>query len=253
MSDFWEEYGKAYAVFAHYCSFDDWKVNLKQIAMEAAGTNQDAPLTVLDVGSGYGKDVLDLSRILLAQTQKIPVFDVVEPPSFAREMLRRILISHTEGGCLRNEYDDISEIGEEQYDAILFMNAAYYIEGFENVLDNCLERHLKPGGRVIILALPETSDFFLDIPDLVLPYNATEIQDVLCKRDIPFSKIQLRSTYYLPEMAALSQSLIDHLYTFMTESKISKEKFLTALVRKRSEGFLDFKDELIVIERTVTG
>ena len=249
MADFWEEYGKAYAVFAHYCSFDDWKTNLKRIALEIAKSSQNAPVSVLDVGTGYGKDVLDLSRILLAEIKGMPIFDIVEPPSFTREMLRRILSPVADGGCLRNEYDDIADIGAECYDTILFMNATYYIEECENVLVDCLERNVNPGGRLVILALPETSDFFLDIPELVLPYNATAIQRFLQERNISFHKIPLQSTYHLPDVLSLSSTLVDHLYSFMTESKIGNSDFIAALGRKQNGGDLDFKDELIVIEK----
>lgn len=249
MSNFWKEYGKAYTLFSQYCNYNDWQIILRRIANEITGTNSNRALSVLDVGTGHGLNALNLLEILYSETGQKHLLDVVEPSHEATFLLQSLLSTVSTGGFLRNIYHNISEIDEAAYDVMIFMHSSYYISEFQHVIKCTYFNNLQKGGKIIILALPDTSPFFLGEKKLLLNNTSTRIKLMLNNLDLKFDSYVLHSRFMLSNAQGISSSGMDAFYHFMTREIIVKDKFVEILRKRTRKEPLDFGDELIVINK----
>ena len=248
LSSFWKEYGKAYIVFSQFCHYGDCQAIVHRIANEIDLISGRNCLSIIDIGTGYGLNILKVLEILFSKTRKRHLLDVVEPSEEALLHLNDLLSREAVGGFLREAYHDISEIKKNLYDVIVIMHSSYYIEGFNKILIDIYKNNLRQGGKIIILALPDSSPFFLG-HCLRLDHTSNWIKTYLGQQNIDYKVFSLQSRFIFPKKFLLTQKGADSLYTFMTRKSITKLEFLKLLKPFVDKGIIDFGDELIIIDK----
>jgi len=247
--DFWKEYGEGYILFSQLFSYENWQTILSRIASEISNVRSSASVSILDVGSGYGINILNILQMLYSEKKVRHILDVVEPSEQARLILRALIPNETLGGFLRNVYSSIADISVKVFDAVLVMHSSYYIDSFETELAKIYNQNVTVGGLVILLALPDTSPFFLQRKELYLPNTSTRIKGYLNREGIEYKTFALRSRFLFPNKIILSKKGMNALYKFMTRGLIPEPEFIVALDKLRSGEAVDFGDELIVIRK----
>lgn len=250
-NDFWKQLGQSFLVFSKFCDFDDWQNILKRLACEIVSVNQQHALSILDVGAGLGINTECIANIIFSQNKIRNIIDIIEPSKSARDISRGLLVTEDKGGSIRNIFPGLVNVKNQIYDVIMFIHSSYYINNFYLTLNSLLKYNLREGGKILILALPSESPFFLD-PKLELPFTSSQIQYYLSQNDINFNAYTLTSKFFINTNFIFSQNEINQLYHFMTSSKkgiLTKGKFCEILKSKAHNGIIDFQDELIVIEK----
>ena len=238
-------------MFSKFCDFNDWQSILNRIASEIIEVQDNKPLSILDVGAGLGINTECIANIVFTHRKIRNSIDIIEPSQHAREIARRLMVSEDKGGILRNFFPNLSDINTRKYDVVIFLHSTYYINDFYNWLQKIFRNNLREGGKVLVLAIPSDSPFFLD-PKLALPHTSSQIKYYLSQKGFEFTPYSLTSKFYINTHFIFSEIEIDHLYHFMTSSKsniISREEFCERLKSKASSGVIDFQDELIVIRK----
>lgn len=250
MSDFWKEYSKSFMIFSQYCSYTDWADILKRIANEIASSNKSNSLSIIDVGTGYGKNINEIMEILFTNNRIRNILDVVEPSNQIHSIIRSLITDFKDDGYLRNLFSNISNFEDKKYDVILFMHSSYYIHDFNNILFKLCSNNLHENGKILILSLPDTSPFFLKKSDLSLPNTSTSIKVFLERISIGYNSYPFSSKFFFNDKFLLSEKTCDHLYHFFTRKLIEKDEFVECIKKVCKNGVIDFNDELIIIRKS---
>ena len=251
INDFWTKFGQAYLVFSKFCDYEDWQSILKRIAEEIIAIQANRPLAVLDVGAGYGINTMYISNIVFNHSRIRSVIDIIEPSKQARETAINLLVREVNGGTLKDAFSNLAEIGKRKYDIILFLHSSYYIQDFHTWLKKIYVTNLRQGGKILILAIPDDSPFFID-PRSRLQFTSSQLKFTLSQGGFDFTPHQLRSRFYVNTNFVISSTEADQLYLFMAQTQIpnmSKEEFCLKLKEKASDGVINLGDELLVIRK----
>lgn len=249
MEDFWERYGESYQIFSQYCSYYDWQNILETIANEIAQAQKEQSYSILDIGPGKGRNILEILEILFTKLRKRNILDIVEPSNIGVNILESLIVSVENGGYLRNIYRDTSNIQDSKYNIILFMHSSYYINNFCELIFKLLSENLFNDGKLLILTLPYESPFFLGKSELYLPNTTEEIIGILEEKKIKYEVHRLESKFFLNKNFDISKSAMEKICFFMTREKISFNDFIILLKKHYKKGVLDFSDDLIVIKK----
>lgn len=250
MTDFWIETGDAYLTFSQYCHYKDWQAILQSIANEiVAVTKRVAVPAVLDVGCGIGINTLNIAEIIYSETRKRVECDVVEPSTWALDIATHVMQKSSDGGFLRKSFTAVHLADDRQYDAILFMHSAYYIKDFGKTLMRLYRHQLREGGAIILLALSDSSPFFLNDSRLILPNTSTAICGTLQKEKLPFAAYPLRSRLVLSDTRLSVAAFVTRLNSFVSRGKLTDSEFRRAMTKITNDGYVDFSDELLVVRR----
>ena len=247
MSDFWLQHDKSYRLFSQYCDTDDWHNILKAVA--GAITEVAKPkcqMSLLDVGCGTGIATETICERIFSNTKNFPQLTVVEPSQVARSRVAANLLYQSEGGVLRNVYASLNELPENaRFDVIMFLHSTYYIRNFQATIKVLVERHLYPGGKIVMLVLPEESSFFLQL---------TALQNCMSgvKHDLQSIGLHdikdhhLQSRFLLPESYNLTENEWKSLCQFFRPEGIELEQFKKLIKRDMAiNNSLDFQDYLV--------
>jgi SAM-dependent methyltransferase len=250
-SDFWKQFGLSFSIFSMYCHYDDWRNILDNICIEIGPNELKHDIKILDIGSGTGKNITEITEMFLSRYNKNVTVDVVEPSKSAQNVIQTNLIYKKNGGHLNNIFSDISEIEMNKYDIILLMHSSYYIKNFEDFIIKIFSCNLNIGGRISILSLPANSVFFLNENKLKLPNTSETICNFLRKNHINFNVKKLSSRFSLNGNASSPKS-VDLLYKFITREEIKIEKFHSLYKKYINKQTVNFNDELITIKNHET-
>nr|VFK25815.1 MAG: hypothetical protein BECKMB1821G_GA0114241_101616 [Candidatus Kentron sp. MB]VFK27174.1 MAG: hypothetical protein BECKMB1821I_GA0114274_100267 [Candidatus Kentron sp. MB]VFK75079.1 MAG: hypothetical protein BECKMB1821H_GA0114242_101516 [Candidatus Kentron sp. MB] len=243
---FWREFDEVYKVFSYYWHAPDKTQILQQIAhcvMDVMPEMPRSPLGILDIGTGKGDKINDIMAMLLSKRRQLAVLDMVEPSAAARENAGQLLSRHEYGGCLRDSFGTLEEIGERAYDAIIANNSIYYLEPFEENIIRCMEK-IKQSGVFIILYLANNNDY------------GSLIRDICEKSGVPhkitFSLLPLR-LFMGKDKESYNSRMVELLKYFYLQkhhdSFPSDREFLEIIETCSHDGFLHMEYCLFVVRK----
>lgn len=248
MTDFWAQFDKSYRLFSQYCDSDDWHLILKVVAgavVKYAG-NPTCQIAILDVGCGSGAATQTVCEQIYARTGCFPSLSVVEPSSMARGRLASNTLPNADCGPLHHAVGQINQLPAElKVDAILFLHSTYYIDDLEKDLATLVNTHLRPGGAVCALVLPEQSPFFFGLPCLANCSDAVE--QTFQALSLTTHSVTLRSRFLLPKGGEFTDSEWEALRKFVMPSATTVAAFKERLNQyKDHDGQIDFQDHLLI-------
>lgn len=248
MTDFWAQFDKSYRLFSQFCDSDDWHLILKVVAgavVKYAG-NPSCQISILDVGCGSGAATQTVCEQIYARTGCFPSLSVVEPSSMARGRLASNTLHNTDCGPLHHTVEHLDNLPTDlKVDVILFLHSTYYIDDLENNVKRLVNSHLRPGGAICALVLPERSPFFLGLPCLTNCSDAVE--RIFTSMNLATRSVTLRSRFLLPKGGEFTEAEWEALRKFVMPSATSvaafKERFNQ---QKDRDGQIDFQDHLLI-------
>lgn len=248
MTDFWTQFDKSYRLFSQYCDSDDWHLILKAVAgavVKYAG-NPNCQISILDVGCGSGAATQTVCEQIYSRTGCFPSLSVVEPSSMARGRLTSNTLLKADCGPLHHAVEQVSKLPADlKVDAILFLHSTYYICDLQKDLSILVNTHLRPGGAVCALVLPEQSPFFLGLPCLA---NCSDtVEGTFRALNLATHSVTLRSRFLLPKGGEFTDAEWEALRRFVMPSATSVAAFKERLnEHKNHEGQIDFQDHLLI-------
>lgn len=253
MTDFWAQFDKSYRLFSQFCDSDDWHLILKVVAgaiTKYAG-NPNCQISILDVGCGSGAGSQTVCEQIYSKTGCFPSLSIVEPSSIARDRLKSNTLPGSDGGPLNLAAETIDSLPSDlKVDAILFLHSTYYIEEMEKQLKKPVDSHLRPGGAVCALVLPEQSPFFLGLPPLTNCSN--EVETIFKSMNLDTRSVTLKSRFLLPKGGAFTDAEMDALRKFFMPIANSSAEFKKRLDDYRNhDGQIDFQDHLLIGKKPV--
>ncbi len=248
MSDFWKKHDHSYRLFSQFCSTDDWYKITSAIAgaIVKYASSKSCQTSILDIGCGTGTSTETICEQIFTKTRCFPSLTIVEPSQTARERVKAHILPRSKLGPLYNSFSNIKEIPEDYVtDAILFLHSTYYIDNFEESLKDLINFHLRPGGAVFALVLPEQSPFFLDLPPL--PNCANKVESLFRLFNLDESSFTLRSRFQFPDGDGFSKAELESLRRFWRPTIPTTEAFGNRLVKYADATLeIDFQDHLII-------
>jgi SAM-dependent methyltransferase len=248
MSDFWAQFDKSYRLFSQFCDSDDWHLILKVVAgavIKYAG-NPSCQISILDVGCGSGAATQTVCEQIYAKTGCFPSLSVVEPSSVALARLASNTLPNSDCGPLHHAVTEVDKLPSElRVDAILFLHSTYYIDDLESKLKKLVDFHLRPGGAICALVLPEQSPFFLSLPCLANCSDAVE--SIFRSLNLVSRSVTLKSRFLLPKGGEFAEAEWEALQKFVMPSANSLAAFKERLNQhKDQDGQIDFQDHLLI-------
>ena len=248
MIDFWVQFDKSYRFFSQFCDSDDWHLILKAVAgavIEYAG-NPSCQISILDVGSGNGVASQTLCEQIYSRTRCFPSLSVIENSSMAQDRLKSNILFSSDCGPLKYATERAEKLPSDfKVDAILFLHSTYYIDEINKLLKKLVDTHLRPGGAVIVLVLPEQSPFFLDLPRLD---NCSDAIETMFKTmNLETHSFTFQSRFLFPKGGEFDDNELDLLRKFFMQNSGSTTEFKNRLNDyKNRNGEIDFQDHLLI-------
>jgi hypothetical protein len=248
MIDFWTQFDKSYRLFSQFCDSDDWHIIIKAVAgaiIEYAG-NPNCQISILDVGSGNGVASQTLCEQIYSRTRCFPSLSVVEPSSIARGRLESNILFSSDSGPLIYASEIVEYLPSDlKVDAILFLHSTYYIDEMDKLLKKLVDTHLRQGGAVCVLVLPEQSPFFLNLP--CLDNCSDAIEKMFKLMNLETHSFLLQSRFLFPKGGEFADAELDVLRKFFMPSVGSTTAFKKRLNDyKNHNGEIDFQDHLLI-------
>ncbi|MEK6844804.1 MAG: hypothetical protein AABX44_00960 [Nanoarchaeota archaeon] len=146
----------------------------------------------------------------------------------------------------------------KKYDTIFTSHTNYYWasdeQGYKRQLDKLISL-LDKGGRLIILTLPKESDHYNIMLHQVYPtFNYSEyITNYYKSKGFKVKIIRFKMRMFVGDMLSNGKFYeINNFYKFIHNvdsfpSKNESLQFLQKIKKHQKEGYLDFKDELIIV------
>ncbi len=228
----------------------DWFAIAETIARELAGRN-----SLIDIGCGEGhttKQILD----------RVPgsyVCDLLEPNQETLSAAQAYLsIENNIGDTYATNLESFRPV--KKYDGIFTSHTNYYwadeVRPYDAQLRKLLEM-LAENGRVCILTLPEDSDHYKIMVRPVYPdFNHAEyLEKFYRKNGNNVRTIDFKMRFFVGDFFS-TQSLYDAkvFYRFIHAEKDmpsneDTHRFLDKVSRCMQDGYLDFRDRLIIVEK----
>jgi len=244
-SCFWSELGGPYQAFSTLSDEGDWQSIIRQIATVVA-PNAEAPLKILDYGSGLGTTAASIRRCLYGDHGLLSSWTLYDPDEFARnastfsmpEISARLSVSIV---------DEVPE--NREFDIVLFVHTSYYLDQFEDVLDRSFRELLAMrNGQVICVVMPKASPFFIKGLNNAHVWAAERIVSVAKKKGFKCDVIKLRSRFRWLSEISMDRMLSELITSFVCGRSSITEREVN-LTREALVGEVDFGDWLISIRR----
>jgi len=226
---------------------EDWFKIVLSFAKEISGKN------LLDVGCGEGHT----TKQILDRLNENYVCDLIEPNKNALASARMFLNFENKVG--ESYMDTLASFRpKKKYDSVFTSHTNYYWamneEDYKIQLDKICSL-VKKGGRLLILTLPEKSDHYNIMLRQVYPkFNYSEyIKKFYIEKGLKVKSRKFRMRMFVGDMLN-NNSLFDlnNFYRFIHNtnkypSKEESHRFRDKIKRHQRKGYLDFRDELLVI------
>ena len=227
---------------------EDWFNIVNVLAKEIKGK------LILDVGCGEGHT----TKQILNKLKIDYLCDIMEPNREALEIAKKFL-------SFENKLGDgyLSTIASfktpKKYDTVFTSHTNYYWSDneleFRKQLDKIFSL-VKAGGKLMILTLPSGSDHYNIMLKQIYPeFNYSNfIVDYYKNKKLNVKTIRFKMRMVVGDMLDNNGNLYDiiNFYKFIhnTDSTPNKDEalsFLEKIEKYQKNGYLDFKDELIIV------
>lgn len=229
---------------------EDWFNIVKELAKEVKGK------FILDVGCGEGHT----TKQILNRLKIDYICDIMEPNEEALKVAKGFLSFENKLGEA-NVSTLASFKTSKKYDTVFTSHTNYYWAEnkteFEVQLDKIFS-FVKPDGKLMILTLPQESDHYNIMLKQVYPeFNYSKFMiDYYKSKGLKVKTIRFKMRMFVGDMLDNNGNLYDiiNFYKFIhnTSSTPNKEealKFLDKIKKYQRKGYLDFKDELIIVSK----
>jgi len=228
---------------------EDWFKIVDKMAKEVKGEN------LLDLGCGEGHT----TKQILDRLKQKYICNLLEPNESALNSAKSFLSFENKIG--ESFVDTLSSFeSSKKYDSIFTSHTNYYWANSEQEYKKQLDKVaslLNKRGRLLILTLPKDSDHYnIMLRQVYPPFNYAEyISDYYKSKGFKVKIIRFKMRMFVGDMLTNGNSYeLNNFYKFIhnTGNFPSKEdslKFLGKIKHYQKKGYLDFKDELIIISR----
>ena len=227
---------------------EDWFDIVKTLAKELSGAK-----VILDVGSGEGHT----TKQILDRVKGDYECDLLEPNKNALANGEAFLFPENN---IKNVYVKTLATFEPErmYDAVFTSHTNYYWAFNKKDFDKQLDKFVslvKKGGKAMILTLPEKSDHYnIMLREIYPSFNYSEYIAAYYKKKgykVKVKKFRMRM-YVGDILSTKSRFDLNSFYRFIhNTSAYPSEKeaklFLANIKKFEKKGYLDFKDELIIV------
>jgi SAM-dependent methyltransferase len=245
--EFWAARQPGYANLCYISDPDDWHEILAAVTSQIACVGDaERPLRLLDIGSGTGTTIAAISQRLLATYKRSSAASLVEPSVRARAA-SRVLFSESDHtfGTIRT-YSDVDGLPRsDKFDAVLYIHSTYYIGELSTQLRQILSSHVSPGGVVIVLALPQTSPFYLGRAERAQKNSAEAVVAIFADLDLATEVHTLTSRISVPPGLWEDDTLVADWRAFLGYGDWELERVRRGLRTHLLDG-TDLADKLIV-------
>lgn len=228
---------------------EDWFKIIEILAGKVKGK------ILLDLGCGEGHT----TKQILDRLKQDYICDLVEPNKEALLSAKSFLSFENKiGDAIVGTLADLKI--NKTYDSVFTSHTNYYWadneEDYKKQLDKAISL-VNSGGRLLILTLPEKSDHYNVMIRQVYPkFNYSEFMiDYYKKKGFNVKVINFRMRMYVKDILTSKNFYeLKNFFKFIhnTETFPSEKEsldFLFKLKKFQKKGYLDFKDQLIVVEK----
>lgn len=228
---------------------EDWFKIVDILARELKGRE------FLDIGCGEGhttKQVLD-------RLNREYTCDLLEPNKEALALAKTFLgFENKIGNSFASTLSSFKPI--KKYDSVFTSHTNYYWADNETEYKKQLDKAMtlvNPGGRLLILTLPEDSDHYKIMLRQVYPtFDYSEyIQDYYKQKGFNVKVINFKMRMYVGDITTNKNSYeLKNFFRFIHNvdkfpSKKESLEFLKKIKQFRKNGYLDFKDQLVIVSK----
>jgi SAM-dependent methyltransferase len=228
---------------------EDWFKIVDTLAKEVKGEK------LLDLGCGEGHT----TKQILDRLKQEYVCDLIEPNESALNSAKKFLSFENKIG--ESFVDTLSSLKlNKKYDTIFTSHTNYYWANDEQEYKKQLDKVmslLDKSGRLLILTLPKDSDHYNIMLRQVYPtFNYSEyISNYYKSKGFKVKIIRFKMRMFVGDMLFNGKLYeINNFYKFIHNvdsfpNKNESIQFLQKVKKYQKEGYLDFKDELIIVSK----
>jgi len=228
---------------------EDWFKIVETMAKEIKGEK------LLDLGCGEGHT----TKQILDRVKEKYICDLVEPNEFALNSAKSFLSFENKIG--ESYVDTLASFKpNKKYGTVFTSHTNYYWASDEQEYKKQLDKAtslLDKGGRLLILTLPKDSDHYTIMLKQVYPtFNYSEyISNHYKSKGFKVKIIRFKMRMFVGDMLTNGKFYeVNNFYRFIhntdeTPKKEESKKFLSKLKKYQKGGYLDFKDELIIVSK----
>jgi len=227
---------------------EDWFDIIEMVSKEFKGRG------FLDIGCGEGHT----TKQILDRLNSDYVCDLLEPDEDAlKSAVTFLKFENSVGEAFNKTLKDFNN--DKKYDSVFTSHTNYYWADSENdyrkQLDNAMSL-VKKGGRFLVLTLPEESDHYNIMLKQVYPsFNYSKyMKDYYESKGLKVKVIRFKMRMFVKDILSNSNFYdLGNFYKFIHNTdkfpnKKEASKFLKKINEYQKKGYLDFKDELIIVE-----
>lgn len=240
----WLEMGEAYQAFSSLSDEGDWQALMSQVSSLIA-SNATCNKNILDYGSGLGTTSASIRRRMYGDHGVLSSWCLYEPDAWARKASAFVMPP------LGKHMDVVvnDSLPKGVFDTVLFVHTTYYVADFADVLNGLFEQSiLTENGRVICVAMPESSPFFIDELQNRHYWTGDRISEAAKKFGLRCDVVKMRSRFRLLPSVEQDEELLTLITQFVVGKKnVSLDHVLC--VKRCLSGETDFGDWVIVLQR----
>ncbi len=228
---------------------EDWFKIVDTLAKEVKGEK------ILDLGCGEGHT----TKQILDRLKQKYVCDLIEPHESALSSARAFL--NFENNIGESFVDTLASFKpNKKYNSVFTSHTNYYWaneeESYKKQLDKAISL-VDKRGRLLILTLPKDSDHYNIMLRQVYPtFNYSEyISSYYKTKGFKVKIIRFKMRVFVGDMLANGKFYeVNNFYKFIHNvdsfpNKSEAIQFLQKIKKYQKNGYLDFKDELVIISR----
>lgn len=228
---------------------EDWFNIVDALAKEVVGKE------LLDLGCGEGHT----TKQILDRLKQKYVCDLLEPNEPALKSAKQFVgFENNVGNTFANTLANFKPL--KKYDCVFTSHTNYYWASEEKEYQKLLDKAfslVKDSGKLLILTLPEESDHYKVMLKQVYPtFNYSKyIVDYYKSKGLKVKIIKFNMKMYVGDMLT-NQNLyeLNNFFKFIhntdiTPSKEESKEFLNKIKQYQKKGYLDFRDELLIISK----
>lgn len=243
------------SVVQAYANNNDWARVLDSFAraVEAALVRVSPPTgrhACLDIGAGFCYNIRHVIGILNYRNAQPCDWVAFEPDAEVAKVVARKTLSALTGAA---EFSGLKQVsswpqvldqGSGKWSVITLMHSTYHLHDVVDFVRQCIDKHLAPGGSVVILQMAKTSPWLLGQGFA----RANHVESL--RRTFPDARVQTHKVRFRVDKALLmTREFSRALYSWLEPQRlISYQDFTKSVLTKlASQAFVSSNDDIITV------